>query len=157
MRILDANRSLYKRTFSDEDFCPFCDEKEILECEDLYGRYWRILVNTFPYMDGNVMMVTSTHKENTADLGKNEWEEFGSILEKTKDVLGKVFKTDSFNIALNLGADSGASIRHIHWQIVPRKQKNITALNTFADLYVVSVTPEETKRLIEEAIRNTSV
>lgn len=129
--------------------CVFCGKKEVLECRGLAGRYWKVLVNRFPYMDGNVMIVPIRHIEKIGDVTGSEWEDFGSVLTETRRVLGKIFKTASFNVALNTGPQSGASIPHLHWQVVPRTFKNITALNAFADLYIVAVAPEETKRLID--------
>lgn len=151
MRILDKNRANYKRTFSDEGKCVFCSKDEVLECIGLASNHWRVLVNRFPYMDGNVMIVPARHIEKIEDLNEEEWQEFGTVLANTQKILGEIFKTDSFNIGLNLGPESGSSIPHLHWQVVPRKFKNITVINTFADLYVVAITPEETKRLIDEA------
>ncbi len=151
MRILDKNRAKYKRTFSNQGRCVFCSKDKVLECRGLAGHYWRVLVNRFPYMDGNVMIVPSRHVEGTESISKEEWQEFGTVLAKTQKILGEIFKTDSFNIGLNLGPESGSSIPHLHWQVVPRKFKNITVVNTFADLYVVAITPEETKRLIDKA------
>jgi ATP adenylyltransferase len=150
MRILDKNRANYKRTFSDEGKCVFCSKDEVLECTGLVGDHWRVLVNKFPYMDGNVMIVPIRHIEKTENVNGEEWQEFGTILTNTQKILGDIFKTDSFNIGLNIGSESGSSIPHLHWQIVPRKFKNITVINAFADLYVVAITPEETKRLIDE-------
>ncbi len=66
----------------------------------------------------------------------------------------KIFRTDSFNVGLNVGMESGASMPHLHWQMVPRKFKSITAMNTFADLHIVAATPEETKKLMDEIIDN---
>ena len=97
------------------------------------------------------MIIPVRHVEKTDDLNGEEWLEFGKVLSKTQEVLKKAFKTDSFNIGLNVGPESGASIAHLHWQVIPRKFKNLTVANTFADLYVVAVTPEETKKLIDEA------
>jgi len=153
MRILDKNREKYKRTFDTENQCVFCGGDEVLECEGLSNDLWRLIVNRYPYMDGNVMIVPVRHVDKVEDLNKDEWQGFGEMLAKTQKVLGKIFKTESFNIGLNIGVESGASIPHLHWQVVPRKFKNITVMNTFADLYVVAVTPEETKRLIDEAIK----
>ncbi len=149
MRILDKNRSNYKRTFADKGACIFCGKKDVLECRGLAGRQWRVLVNRFPYMDGNVMIVPIRHIEKTGDVTGDEWRDFGLVLAETQRVLGKIFKASSFNVALNTGPESGASIPHLHWQVVPRRFKNITALNAFADLHIVAVTPEETKRLID--------
>lgn len=152
MRILDKNRNKYNKTFSkDNDKCVFCGDEEILECKGLAGEYWRVLVNRYPYMDGNVMIVPVRHIEKINDVSENEWKEFGKVLVKTQNILEKIFKTTSFNVGLNIGPESGASIPHLHWQVIPRRFKNITVMNTFADLYIVAVTPEETKRLIDEA------
>ena len=152
MRILDKNRASYKKNFSDNDKCVFCDEDEILECFGLTGKYWHVIVNRFPYMDGNVMIIPIRHIEKVADVSIEEWQEFGEVLTKTQKALGQIFKTESFNVGLNTGPESGASIPHIHWQVIPRKFKNITVMNTFADLHIVAITPEETKRLIDEML-----
>jgi ATP adenylyltransferase len=151
MRILDKNRTKYKRTFSDQGKCVFCSKDEVLECEGLSGDHWRVLVNRFPYMDGNVMIVPVRHIEKTEDVNGEEWQEFGSILANTQKILGEIFKTVSFNVGLNMGPESGSSIPHLHWQVVPRTFKNITVMNTFADLHIVAITPEETKRSIDKA------
>lgn len=124
-----------------------------MECEGLRGEYWRVIVNRFPYMDGNVMIVPRRHVEKVEDVNGEEWEEFGLVLAKTQNILGKIFQTQSFNVGLNVGPESGASISHLHWQIVPRKFKNVTVMNSFADLYLVTITPEETKRMIDEKTR----
>lgn len=156
MRILDKNRSNYKRKFSDNDKCIFCRDDEVLDCPGLKGIYWKVLVNMFPYMDGNVMIVPIRHIEKVEEVNDKEWKEFGLVLSRTQSVLGKIFKTASFNVGLNVGPESGASIPHLHWQVIPRRFKNITVMNTFADFYLVAVTPEETKRLIDEELKNIS-
>lgn len=154
MRILDKKRSKYKRSFSDKEICVFCEKADILECSGLSGKFWKVIVNKFPYMDGNVMIVPVRHVEDVDEIHLDEWKDFGLILVKTKKVLGKVFSVDSFNIGLNMGPQSGASIAHLHWQVVPRKFKNITVMNVFADLHIVSVSPEETKQRIDDATMN---
>lgn len=103
-------------------------------------------------MDGNVMLVPKRHIEALEKITDVEWKDFSQLLTRTQELLGQVFKVNSFNIGMNLGPESGASIAHIHWQIIPRAFKNITVMNTFADLYIVSVPPEETRRRLEEAI-----
>jgi diadenosine tetraphosphate (Ap4A) HIT family hydrolase len=151
MRILDKNRSKYKHAFSDNGSCAFCERKDPLECDGLSGKHWYVRASRFPYMDGNVMIIPVRHVEKTEELNNEEWSEFGKVLLRTQEVLKKAFKTDSFNLGLNIGPESGASIAHLHWQVIPRKFKNITVANTFADLYLIGVTPEETKRMIDEA------
>lgn len=151
MRILDTKRSKYRRSFSDKGKCIFCEGENLLECSGLSGNFWRVIVNQFPYMDGNVMIVSIRHTEDIEEIRPNEWKDFGLVLVKTKKILGEVFEADSFNVGLNMGPQSGASIAHLHWQVIPRKFKNVTVMNTFADLHIVAVSPEETKRRIDEA------
>ena len=154
MRILDQNRANYTRSFKDKgtNGCVFCKKDETVEIPSLKNKSWRIIANRFPYMDGNVMLVPIRHIETLEEITDTEWSHFSQLLIRTKKILGKVFKVESFNIGMNVGPESGASIAHIHWQIIPRAFKNITVMNTFADLYIVSVSPEETQRRLEEAI-----
>lgn len=154
MRILDKNRIKYKKKFSAKIKCEFCHENKKQDCRGLAGIYWRVLVNIYPYMDGNVMIVPKRHLERVEDINEDEWKDFGDTLKRTQKVLGKIFKTKSFNVGLNVGIESGASIPHLHWQVIPRKFKNITVANTFADLYVVAVPPETTKKLIDKVLTN---
>lgn len=150
MRILDRNRKKYKRTFVSDGGCIFCSKKEVLDCPSLKSEYWQIFANKFPYMDGNVMIVPIRHIEKIRDITNEEWIDFGKVLTQTQEVLGDIFEAESFNIGLNVGLESGASIPHLHWQIIPRRFKNITVMNTFADLYIVAISGEEITKLIEE-------
>lgn len=154
MRILDERRKKYKKNFADKIECAFCRELKDEECLGLRGECWRVLVNINPYMDGNVMIVPLRHIEKVEDISSEEWIDFGRTLARTEKVLGKIFKTDSFNVGLNVGPESGASMPHIHWQMVPRRFKNITVMNTFADLYIVAISGKEAKRMIDKETKS---
>jgi len=153
MRILDERRKKYKKKFTDKIACAFCRELKDEECLGLRGLHWRVLVNVNPYMDGNVMIVSLRHVEKIEDITEDEWRDYGKVLSETKKVLGTIFETDSFNVGLNVGSESGASMPHMHWQVVPRKFKNITVMNTFADLYIVAISGKEAKKLIDKETR----
>lgn len=102
-------------------------------------------------MDGNLMIIPKRHEKNLEKLSQKEWLELHEILERTKKKLGKIFKTKDFNIGLNIGKGAGTSIDHLHWQIIPRNKKALlNSSNIFADLYVITVSPKELKRLIEK-------
>ncbi|MFZ2154051.1 MAG: HIT domain-containing protein [Candidatus Moraniibacteriota bacterium] len=157
MRILDERRKKYKKNFTDKIKCAFCRELKDEECLGLRGEHWRVLVNINPYMDGNVMIVSLRHIEKIGDITDEEWKDFGAVLAKTEEVLKKIFKVDSLNVGLNVGPESGASMPHIHWQVVPRKFKNITVMNTFADLYIVAISGQEAKKLIDKETKATKL
>ena len=84
-------------------------------------------------------------------MNESEQKEFFETLIKTKKRLSKIFKTEDFNIGLNIGERAGASIDHLHWQIIPRKDKILNASNIFADLYVITISPQKLKKMIDSA------
>lgn len=109
-----------------------------------------VMVNKYPYSDGNVMVIPKRHVRNVEDLLKEEWIEFQEVLSKTIKKLGKIFKTIDFNIGANIGVDAGGSIEHLHWQIIPRKKKISNAANILADIEVITVLPEDLRKIIDK-------
>lgn len=152
-RVYDLKRSAYRKTLNKvNSSCVFCDANIIKtqSCSKLEGKYWRVFVNKYPYMDGNLMIVPKRHLESIEDLNKDEKEDFFEVLNYTKKILGKIFKTKSFNVSLNLGENSGGSIRHLHWQIIPRSRKeNPNSINIFSDIYIITISPMDLKKKIE--------
>jgi diadenosine tetraphosphate (Ap4A) HIT family hydrolase len=143
MRVLEKKRGKYiKRKKIQCDFCDLTVIKD-QQVKKLEGKYWYVLASKFPYLDGNLMIITKRHIPDTTDLTQAEKEEFFMILEKTKKVLTKLFKTRSFNIGLNLGPDSGASIPHLHWQVIPRVKINPAVFNVINDLWFVTLDYKE--------------
>ncbi len=119
MRVLDKNRATYTKKIGKFKICQLCNSKNIKkqECRNLSGKYWRVWVNKYPYLDGNLMIVSKRHITNIKDLKKEEWEELQKIFNNTTDKLEKIFKTKDFNIGLNIGKNAGCSVDHIHWQV----------------------------------------
>jgi ATP adenylyltransferase len=153
MKVYEPSRLAYRKKIGTVKKCQFCDLLNIKSqiCESLSGKYWRVVANKYPYMDGNLMIVPKRHFRDIEDMNKEERNEFFEIIVKTKKKLSKIFKTNDFNIGLNLGKKAGASIEHLHWQIIPRKDKIINASNIFADLYVITVSPQKLKKIIDSA------
>ena len=150
MRVFEPKRSSYRKKIKLVKICEFCNPKNIKdqECKNLSGKYWLVLANKYPYMDGNLITVPRRHVENLTDLRDEEWCELRKIFINSKKKLSKIFKTDDFNIGLNLGRRAGASIAHLHWQIIPRNDKILNASNVLADLYVITVSPQDLKKII---------
>ena len=77
----------------------------------------------------------------------------GGFIKRNRDhakkKLGRIFKTKDFNIGLNIGKDAGSSIDHIHWQIIPRKYKVMNSSNIFADIHIITISPQKLKKMIE--------
>ncbi len=137
----------YKYENNDCDFCS----KEVIEDQGIKKfstENWLVLASKYPYLDGNLMIIPKRHIIDFDELTGKEWQEFFEVLKNVKSALGEIFNTDSFNIALNIGENSGASIKHLHWQIIPRPKKlNPNAQNVFNDFYFVTM---DYKELIEK-------
>lgn len=101
-------------------------------------------------MNGNVMIIPKRHIERLERVNGKEWSDLYDVILKTQNRLTKLFQTNDFNIGLNIGKNSGASIKHLHWQLIPRKKRPLTnALNLFADLQIISVSGDDLKKMIE--------
>jgi diadenosine tetraphosphate (Ap4A) HIT family hydrolase len=145
MRIYEENRGKYRTLYKSKG-CNFCDAVILKdqEVKQLKGKYWRVLACKYPYMDGNLMIVPRRHVTQTEKLTTGEWAEFSEVLIKTQKLLGDLFKTKSFNIMLQLGPNSGGSVRHLHWMIIPRpKKKNLSGWNIFENFYFVTLSYKE--------------
>lgn len=153
MRIYEENRGKYKTTYKSKG-CDFCDAIVLKdqEVKQLQGEFWRVLACKYPYMDGNLMIIPKRHVEDIDQLNKDEWAEFGEMLIKTKKLLSDLFsKTKSFNIALQVGPNSGATMKHIHWMIIPRpKLESASGWNIFQNFYFVTMSYKDLIKKINQ-------
>ena len=81
-----------------------------------------VIMNIFPYSPGHLQAIPINHVE---DLGELKDDELKALLKTTKRSIflcRKVMRPDGFNLGINLGK-AGASIPHLHIQIVPRYLK----------------------------------
>ncbi len=152
MRIYEESRAKYKRIYTTKG-CNFCDAKVLKdqEVKQLRGMFWRVLVCKYPYMNGNLMIVPIRHVTQTEKFTADEWAEFSGMLIKTQKLLGDLFATKSFNVMLQIGPNSGGSIRHLHWMIIPRpKKKNLSGWNIFENFYFVTLSYKELIKKINQ-------
>lgn len=108
-----------------EKGCILCEKP--LEKDDetnliLYrGRSNYIILNSFPYNPGHLMIAPYRHLARLEDLTDEELMEHFVIVRKSVKLLTDVMKPMGFNIGLNIGKAAGAGIEeHIHTHVVPR-------------------------------------
>jgi ATP adenylyltransferase len=108
-----------------EKECIFCGKASEDRDEENFilhrGKKVFVLLNTFPYTNGHLLVAPYRH---TADLvGLND-EEAGELLSAAAlaiKALREAMGPDGFNLGVNLGRSAGAGIAdHIHLHIVPR-------------------------------------
>ncbi len=113
------------------------------------GQYNFIILNTFPYNPGHLMVAPYRHIANLQDLTDEETKEHFDIIKKSVELLKEVMEPTAFNIGLNLGKVAGAGIaEHLHTHIVPRWQGDTNFMPVLSDTKVISEAVSDTyKRL----------
>lgn len=107
--------------------CILCDkpgEKKDADNFILYrGKKNFVMLNTFPYNPGHLLIIPYRHVPGLDDLTKEEAAEHAEIIKKCIRILKNAFNPTGFNIGVNMGRVAGAGIAdHVHSHIVPRWQ-----------------------------------
>ncbi len=125
------------------DGCLFCD---ILGQDDdranwiLYrGEHCFVVVNTYPYSNGHIMVVCNRHAEKLGDLSQAEATEFTGVIATSEHAILDAYKPDGINMGANIGRSAGAGILgHLHMHLVPRWQGDTNFITSIAETRVIS-------------------
>jgi len=128
---------------ADEVGCIFCQkpaEESDASNYILYrGQKNFIIMNSYPYSPGHLMIAPYRHIANLDELTDEELCEHYELVRRSVAILRKVFKPDGFNIGMNLGRVAGAGIdKHIHSHIVPRWAGDTNFMPVIANTNVVN-------------------
>lgn len=145
-----------------EKECIFClrpsvehDEKHLI----LYrSKSSFVIMNTFPYNNGHLMVVPNKHASELNDLSTDELCDLFKIVRLCEKVLKKVYSPDGLNIGLNLGKSAGAGIDdHLHVHIVPRWTGDVNFMTTTAGTRVIPESFEKAYKQLKEQFDNERV
>ncbi len=116
------------------------------------GRKNFVIMNSYPYNSGHLMVAPNRHIANLEELTDEELDEHYRLVRQGILVLKQVLKPEGFNIGMNLGRIAGAGVdKHIHTHIVPRWSGDTNFMPVIADTDVVNEALEETyKKLVEK-------
>jgi ATP adenylyltransferase len=122
--------------------CILCEKpKENKDKENyiLYrGKKNFIMLNSYPYNPGHLLIAPYRHISNLEELTEAERNEHYELVSRSIVVLKKVFGPAGFNIGANLGKVAGAGIDdHFHSHIVPRWQGDNNYVPVLANVRVV--------------------
>jgi ATP adenylyltransferase len=135
--------------------CILCDKP--VEDKDtqnylLYrGQNNFIMLNSFPYNTGHLMVVPYRHVASLEELTDAELHEHFEIVRLSIKILRQAYKPDGFNVGVNMGKVAGAGIDdHIHTHIVPRWQGDTNFMPVMADIKIVNEALAETYQRLRE-------
>jgi ATP adenylyltransferase len=104
--------------------CIFCELPKKTDEEALIvhrAEHCFIILNTFPYTSGHVMVVPYAHLDRLEKLPEPAAHEMMDLAQKIEIVLRATYKPDGVNLGMNIGEAAGAGVAgHIHMHILPR-------------------------------------
>lgn len=103
-------------------FCTLPPQNDDQKNKILYrGTTCFIIINTFPYSNGHLMVTPYRHLSCLTKVTPEELLESSKLIQKTVAILREAYNPDGFNVGYNIGKSAGAGFdEHIHAHIVPR-------------------------------------
>ncbi|HLA23781.1 MAG TPA: HIT domain-containing protein [bacterium] len=102
------------------------------------GFHCFVVLNRFPYNAGHVMVVPKAHRARIADLEDADALEVLRLVDRTIEVMDRVFHAEGYNVGLNLGRAAGAGVEdHVHMHVVPRWAGDTNFMPVLGDVKVM--------------------
>lgn len=137
--------------------CIFCDKvKENKDRENyilLRGKNAFVMLNTFPYSNGHLMVAPYKHVPDLEGLEKDVLAELMGLVKICTQILKKTLNPEGFNIGANLGKVAGAGVEgHIHIHIVPRWEGDSSFISTVGETKIIPESLDDTYRKLLSAL-----
>jgi len=122
--------------------CVLCEkpgeDDDIMNYILYRGKKNFIILNSYPYNPGHLMVAPYRHVAGLDGLAEEERNEHFEIVSRSIKVLRQVFDPGGFNIGVNMGKVAGTGIDdHVHTHIVPRWQGDTNFMPVLSDVRVL--------------------
>jgi ATP adenylyltransferase len=129
--------------------CVFCEapkEKDDAKTHIVYrGQQCFVILNTYPYTPGHVMIVPYTHLDELRKLRREAADEMIALSQRMESVLRELYRPDGINLGMNIGKAAGAGIAgHIHMHVLPRWVADANFVSVVGETRVLPETLEVT-------------
>ncbi len=110
-----------------------------------------VIMNSYPYNPGHLMIAPYRHIGNLEELTDEELHEHFEIVSRSIRLLKQVFNPGGFNIGINIGKIAGAGIvDHFHTHIVPRWPGDTNFMPVISEVRVVPEALAETYKKLKD-------
>ncbi|MFC1973753.1 HIT domain-containing protein [Chloroflexota bacterium] len=118
--------------------CIFCDKpKENSDIQNYIlfrGEGNFVILNSYPYNPGHLMIVPYRHAANLEELTDQELFEHFDLVRKSTKALREASEPEGYNIGINLGLVAGAGVKdHVHTHVVPRWKGDTNFMTVISD------------------------
>lgn len=139
--------------------CIFCDLPKLGDDVKAHivqrGRYCYIVLNTFPYTPGHVMIVPFAHLDEMQNLPLEAAHEMMDWSQRMERVLRRLYTPDGINLGMNIGKAAGAGVAgHIHMHVLPRWIADANFVSVVGETRVLPESLEMTYGRIKAALQS---
>jgi ATP adenylyltransferase len=127
-------------------FCSAANSADDQKARIVYrGRDCFIILNTFPYTPGHVMIVPYLHLDELQNLPPQAAHEMMDLCQRVENALRKLYTPDGVNLGMNIGKAAGAGVAgHIHMHMLPRWIADANFLSVVGETRILPETLEVT-------------
>ena len=106
--------------------CNFCDDEMMTNQGFRYkdgvlveNETYRWVVNIFPKFEGHTLIVPKRHLVDMKEESEEEIKDRNKLIILASEALKKLYPGAGIEIFMQIGEGSEASIKHLHWHVVP--------------------------------------
>jgi ATP adenylyltransferase len=137
--------------------CIFCDA--VRQNEDpktgivLRAKRCFVILNTFPYTSGHVMIVPYDHLDELRKLEGSAAEEMMVLAQRLEDALREIYRPDGINLGMNIGRAAGAGVAgHVHLHVLPRWSADTNFMTTVSETRILPESLEVTYQRLKQKL-----
>jgi ATP adenylyltransferase len=117
------------------------------------GQHCYMVLNTFPYTPGHVMIVPFAHLDELQKLPAEAAGEMMELSQRMEGVLRQLYSPDGINLGMNIGKAAGAGVAgHIHMHVLPRWVADANFVSVVGETRILPETLEMTWRRVTEVL-----
>jgi ATP adenylyltransferase len=138
--------------------CVFCDLPRLGDDAKAHivhrGQTCYIVLNTFPYTPGHVMIVPFAHLDELQKLPAPAAHEMMDLAQRMEAVLRQLYRPDGINMGLNIGKAAGAGVAgHVHLHALPRWVADANFVSVIGETRILPETLDTTYARIKAALQ----
>jgi len=142
-------RYAYVSTAEKSVGCVFCEAAAASDDQKVRivhrGRLCFVILNTYPYTPGHVMIVPYTHLDELRKLPPETAHEMMDLSQRMETVLRNLYHPDGVNLGMNIGKAAGAGIAgHIHMHVLPRWVADANFMSVVGETRILPETLDQT-------------
>jgi ATP adenylyltransferase len=150
-------RYAYITTAEKVSGCIFCDLPKLGDDAQarivLRARHCYVVLNTYPYTPGHVMIVPFAHLDELQKLPPEAAHEMMDLAQLMEKILRQLYTPDGINLGMNIGKAAGAGVAgHIHMHALPRWVADSNFVTVVGETRILPESLESTYQRIKGAI-----